>query len=90
MKALLISSVITLTFAGSAIAGPKCTDVERSSWMSQDAMKQQISDQGYRIKKFKETSGNCYEIYGYDNKDRKVEIYFNPVTGEAVKTEIDD
>lgn len=89
MKALLICSAITLTFAGSAMAGPKCTDAERGSWMSQDAMKQHITDQGYRIKKFKETSGNCYEIYGYDNKDRKVEIYFNPVTGEAVKTEID-
>lgn len=89
MKALLISSVVALTFAGSAIAGPKCTDADRSSWMSQDAMKAQIQEQGYRIKKFKETSGNCYEIYGYDNQDRRVEIYFNPVSGEAVKTEID-
>lgn len=90
MKALIIPAFLTFAFTGSAIAGPQCTEAERSTWMSQGAMKQQIMDQGYRIKKFKETSGNCYEIYGYNNQDQRVEIYFNPVTGEAVKTEIDD
>ena len=90
MKAILLSSAIALTAAGSAVAGPTCTEADRSTWMSQDMMKQHIMDQGYRIKKFKETSGHCYEIYGYDSKEHRVEIYFNPVTGEAVKTEIDD
>ena len=53
-------------------------------------MKQNITDQGYRIKKFKETRGGCYEIYGYDSADHKVEIYFNPVSGDIVKQEIED
>ncbi|SBT18280.1 hypothetical protein MGA5115_02401 [Marinomonas gallaica] len=90
MKTILLTSVLALTFTGAAVAGPKCTDEDRSMWMSQDQMKKQIEDQGYRIKKFKETSGSCYEIYGYDNRDRRVEIYFHPVTGEAVKVEVDD
>ncbi|MBM6551817.1 PepSY domain-containing protein [Marinomonas ostreistagni] len=90
MKKLTLPALIAITFAGSALAGPTCTEADRSTWMSQDALKQQLVDQGYQIKKFKVTDKNCYEIYGYDQADRRVEIYFNPVNGEAVKTEIDD
>lgn len=39
-------------------------------------------EQTYKIKLFKTTGGNCYEIYGWDKAGKKVEIYFNPVTGE--------
>jgi hypothetical protein len=46
--------------------------------------------QGYEIKKFKVTGGNCYEIYGYDKDKRKVEIYFDPVSGKVVIHEFED
>ena len=46
---------------------------------------QELVDQGYTIDKFKVTDGNCYEIYGEDKGGVKVEIYFNPVDGEAVE-----
>jgi hypothetical protein len=52
-------------------------------------MKQKIADMGYKIKEFKTTDGSCYEIYGWDRQERRVEIYFNPVNGEIVKQEID-
>lgn len=45
---------------------------------------------GYRINTFKITEGNCYEIYGFDREGRKVEIYHDPVSGNAVKTESKD
>lgn len=50
----------------------------------------QLKEQGYKINKFKVTKGNCYEIYGFDKDGRKVEIYHDPVSGKAVKTEIED
>jgi hypothetical protein len=53
-------------------------------------MQQNIISQGYSIKKFKETRTGCYEIYGYDSEKHRVEIYFNPVSGDIVKKEIDD
>ena len=43
----------------------------------------------YKIKNFKVTAGNCYEIYGWDKAGKKVEIYFNPVTGAKVKENIE-
>ena len=68
-----------------AFAGPKCTDVDKSKWQDQKGFKVKLKEQGYRIKVFKVTSGNCYEIYGWDKDSKKVEIYFHPVTAKIVK-----
>lgn len=45
---------------------------------------------GYKIKKFKTTKTSCYELYGYDAENKRVEIYFNPVDMSKVKEEKDD
>ncbi|RXU68181.1 PepSY domain-containing protein [Pseudomonas protegens] len=82
---LLLSLVLASPLA---IAGPQCTTAERSQWQDPQAFQDQLKAQGYQISKFKVTDGNCYEIYGFDKDQRKVEIYHDPVTGKAVKTEI--
>ncbi|AAY93115.1 conserved hypothetical protein [Pseudomonas protegens Pf-5] len=84
-KILLLSLVLASPLA---LAGPQCTTAERSQWQDQKAFQEQLKAQGYQISKFKVTDGNCYEIYGFDKDKRKVEIYHDPVTGKAVKTEI--
>ncbi|MBS7560417.1 MULTISPECIES: PepSY domain-containing protein [Pseudomonas] len=84
-KVLLLSLVLASPLA---IAGPQCTTAERSQWQDPQAFQDQLKAQGYQINKFKVTDGNCYEIYGFDKDQRKVEIYHDPVTGKAVKTEI--
>ncbi len=66
-------------------AGPKCTSEEKSTWQDQSKFQENLKKQGYKIKKFKVTSGNCYEIYGWDKESNKVEIYFNPITAKIVK-----
>lgn len=78
-----------LSAASVAFAGPQCTAADRAEWQDEAAFQEKLKAEGYEIKVFKVTDGNCYEIYGWDKDRRKVEIYFDPVTGEAVKTEID-
>ncbi|MAC47335.1 MAG: hypothetical protein CMI12_10840 [Oceanospirillum sp.] len=41
-------------------------------------------------KKFKESRGHCYEIYGWNQAGQKVEVYFHPVTGKIMKQEVED
>ncbi|MGA0839390.1 MAG: PepSY domain-containing protein [Pseudomonadales bacterium] len=85
-------SVITiglLSAASVAYAGPQCTTADRAEWQDEAAFQEKLKADGYEIKVFKVTDGNCYEIYGWDKDRRKVEIYFDPVSGSAVKTEID-
>jgi len=69
-------------------AAPSCTGEPREKWMTEDAMKAKVATLGYeRIKTFK-ISGNCYEIYGYTKDGQKAEVYFNPVTGDIVRSNI--
>ncbi|MGQ5523836.1 PepSY domain-containing protein [Chitinimonas sp. PSY-7] len=81
----VIYPLIACIVAASALASPECTKEPKSKWMSDTKLQQKLKAEGYLVKKFK-TAGNCYEIYGQDKAGRKVEIYFNPVTGEVVKT----
>lgn len=79
---LMIATFIAL--AGTAHAKKSCTDEPKSKWMSEEAFKKKVQEQGYTIRKFKQP-GTCYEIYGTNKDGKKVEIYFNPVDGSIVK-----
>jgi hypothetical protein len=87
MRHLLIALLLASPVA---FAGPDCATADQSQWQDQEKFKQSLEAEGYKINEFKVTSGNCYEIYGWDKDGKKVEIYFNPITGEPVKTRIKD
>ncbi|MBL9037279.1 MAG: PepSY domain-containing protein [Archangium sp.] len=83
MTRLLVLSLCLV--ARLALADPQCTTEDTSTWKNADAFKASLIEKGYRIKVFKTTKTNCYELYGWDPSGKKVEIYFNPVTGAVVK-----
>jgi hypothetical protein len=89
----MFSRPMFLAAALAALAGcageatTQCTTEPRSAWQDADAFQQNLLDQGYQINEFKITEGNCYEIYGFDPEQTKVEIYYNPVDGSVVKRE---
>ncbi|UUY10428.1 PepSY domain-containing protein [Pseudomonas sp. J452] len=85
-KLLLLSLALASPLA---FAGPQCSTAEPSQWQDQAKFQENLKAEGYEIKKFKVTAGNCYEIYGWNKDKQKVEIYFDPVSGKAVKSEID-
>lgn len=84
---LLLSAVLMMTSI-SAFAGPECTKEPKAKWQDEKKFQEKLVADGYKIKKFKVTSGNCYEIYGWNKEGKKVEIYFSPVDGSKVKEEI--
>ena len=82
--------VFSLVLAGAVIvplaahADPTCTTEPKEKWLSEAAIKAKIAAFGYhKIRSFKVTE-SCYEIYGSDKRNKLVEVYFNPVTGEIV------
>lgn len=70
--------------AGTAFAGPTC-NVPKEQWMKESDFKARLEQQGYSIKTFKVTKGQCYEIYGHDKAGKKVEIYFDPATAAVLE-----
>ena len=66
----------------------KCTTADKAGWMSEDATKDLLKQQGYQeVRKIKVTDGNCYEVYGIDAKGEKVEVYLDPTNGNVVAKE---
>ncbi len=92
MRTVIIATsalVAAVAFSGAALAAPNCTSEPKSKWMTKEAMKSMVEQMGYKdIKTFK-TSGSCYEIYGYTKDGKKAEVYFNPVSGEVVQSNIE-
>ena len=86
MKNLILISLISLG-AVACTKKTECTTEDKSKWQEQESFKANLLNQGYKINEFKVTEGNCYEIYGWDKDENKVEIYFNPVDGSIVKKE---
>lgn len=83
----MLTTLMLTLFSLSAFAGPECTKEAKDSWKDAKAFEEGLK-KDYKIKVFKITAGNCYEIYGWNKEGKKVEIYFNPVTGEKVKETI--
>lgn len=83
MKSLVLSALL-IAVAGTAMASPTCT-APKEKWQPEATFKKDLEAQGYQIKNFKVTKGQCYEIYGTDKAGKKVEIYFDPVSGKALE-----
>ncbi len=84
MRTTLSLSVLAVALSGQALAAKHCTDAPRDKWMTEEAFKKQVEASGFVITKFKQP-GTCYEIYGTDASGKKVEIYFDPTTGQPTK-----
>lgn len=80
--------IIALVLSTVAVAGPECTTEPKSKWKDAKAFEEELKKE-YKVKVFKVTKGNCYEIYGWNKEGKKIEIYFHPITGAKVKEVIE-
>ncbi len=86
MLKTLTTAALLLVAASAATAGPTC-NVPKDQWMREADFQARLEADGYKIKTFKVSKGQCYEIYGHDKAGKKVEIYFNPATAEVLERE---
>ena len=87
MRITLAIAAICISFP--AFAGPQCTDEPESKWLTEAEFRERIQPLGHDIVLLKKTAGNCYEIYAKDGSGNRVEIYFDPITAEVVKSSMD-
>lgn len=87
MKKLLLVAMMAGFASTAAFAGAKCEVHPKDQWIKEADFKKKLEADGYTIKKFK-VSGDCYEMYGKTKDGKKAEIYFDTVSGKAVKSEI--
>jgi len=60
-----------------------CNSGPQSGWKSMDALKAQLTKDGWQVRNAK-VDGGCYEVYGTDPEGNRVEAYFDPLTFEKL------
>lgn len=71
-----------------AHAATDCDAHPKDIWMKEADLRAALIDAGYTIKKLR-VDGNCYEMYGHNEKGQRVEIYMDTVTGKPVTARLD-
>ena len=85
IRALILASCLAMPLA--AQAGAKCEAHPKDQWMKMEDLQAKLVAEGYKIKKLK-VDGQCYEMYGHNDKGQRVEIYMDTVTGAPVKSHV--
>ncbi len=81
---ILAGAIVCALTSTTAFAGPECKGDQPR--MDQNKVKQMYQQKGYEIKKFKVSSGGCYEIYGMQH-GKKVEVYIDPWNAAELQKE---
>ena len=84
MQRVFTLVAITLAMASAhAQHAEKCEPIPKEEWRPQADLERKLSNEGWKISRVKITNG-CYEVYGRDAKNNKMETFFHPRTFEIV------
>ena len=86
LKPTRLAAAALLAFAAAAAHAQhaeKCEAIPKEEWKPQAELERKLTDMGWKISRVKITNG-CYEVYGRDEKNAKVEVFFHPKTFERV------
>ena len=79
------AAVVALAAAGGAMAhGDFKCDVPKAEWRKQTELQAKLLADGWKKVRQVKTDNGCYEVYGFDEKNERAEVYFNPKTFEKV------
>lgn len=80
----LILATLALAAAGAAHAhGDVKCETPKTEWRGQMELQAKLVNEGWRVRKVKVENG-CYEVYGFDPKGQKAEVFFDPKSFEQV------
>lgn len=81
---LLCLTLLCIAAAGTVQAhGDVRCDVPKAEWKTQKELQSKLIAEGWKVRKVKVENG-CYEVYGFDEKGKRVENFFNPKTFDKV------
>ncbi len=82
--ALAATLAVTPLTIASATGLATCDSGSPDTWQSQEKLTAMLKEKGWEIRNVK-VDGGCYEVYALDDKGKRVEAYFHPVTLERVE-----
>ena len=79
----LAATGIALALAAGPAAADLCKGGPKDKWLAADTIKSKAQCMGYEVRRLGQEDG-CYEVKGMKD-GKRVEAYFDPITGEVVK-----
>ena len=79
MKAFMFVALSLAAFAAGATGVATCESGPKESWQPQEKLTAALKEKGWEVRRIK-VDGNCYEVYGMNEKGERVEAYFHPRT----------
>jgi len=79
------ATIAVLLAAPAAFAqhAEKCEPIPKAEWQPKEALEKKLTDMGWKVNRIKIENG-CYEVYGRDEKNGRVEVFFHPKTFDRV------
>ncbi len=59
--------------------GDVSCNAPKAEWRPSVQLQRELKKQGWTVRRI-EVSNGCYEVYGFDEKDVRVEAFFDPKT----------
>ena len=78
--ALVLASAGAMAQHGNISCTP---DAPKAEWRGQMELQRSLEGKGWKVRQIK-TYNNCYEVYGFDEKGARVEVFFHPKSFEKV------
>ena len=88
MNHVVSASVLALLLhsaSASATGLATCDSGPQETWQSKTKLEELLTGKGWKVRQIK-VDGGCYEVYALDDKGRRVEAYFHPLTLAPVPT----
>jgi hypothetical protein len=86
IAAAALTVVIGAGLAGTALADSvRCPSVAAQQWMPIEKVIERAEALGYSVHETKRSKG-CWKVEGYDRNGAEIEIRFDPVSGDVVKS----
>jgi hypothetical protein len=81
----ICAALFALAAATSALADGnfKC-DVPKAEWKKQTELKDKLLADGWKKVRQIKVEHGCYEVYGFNEKNQRAEVFFNPKTFEKL------
>ena len=61
----------------------KCAPLPKEEMRPQMELQRKLTSEGWKVRQIKNFNG-CYEVYGFDEKGQRAEVFFDPKTFEKV------
>lgn len=79
---VMVSLGLVVVFDAQAHGDVHCTS-PKSEWRRSVDLQRELKQRGWKVRSIRVLNG-CYEVYGFDEADQRVEAFFDPRTFERV------